>query len=297
MTEPVGIYIPFWGDLGYLQTAVESVLAQTSPHWRLTVVNDAHPNRAVDAWFDTLTDPRIRYFRNDENYGITENFRRCVKMAEEPRVVVMGCDDFLLPGYVEEIQRAHALNPDVGIIQPGVRVVDGDGRPAATLVDAVKQRLLRPSTPPAKVLEGEAVAAGLMHGNWLYWPSLAFRRDAIQAHDFRDGFPVIQDLPLILDMLLDGEKLMVLPEEVFAYRRHSSSASSMELADGARFDGEKRFFALAAELSSARGWQRTARAAKLHVTSRLHALVIVPTALRRRDGAALRVLLRHALGR
>ena len=294
MSEPVGIYIPFWGDLGYLRTAVESVLAQRNPDWRLTVVNDAHPNLEVDAYFETLSDPRIRYFRNEENYGITENFRRCVKMAEEPRVVVMGCDDYLLPDYVGEIQRAHAEHPEVGIIQPGVRVVDEHGEPAATLADTVKQRLLRPKTPPAKVLQGEDIAASLMHGNWLYWPSLAFRREAIQAHDFRDGFPVIQDLPLILDMLLDGEQLMVLSEPVFCYRRHSASASSVELIDGARFDGEKRFFALADSLCRSRGWTRTARAARLHVTSRLHALVIVPAALRRRDGAALRVLLRHA---
>lgn len=295
--DVLGIYIPFWGELEYLRTAVESVRTQTSPHWQLTVVNDAHPDTAVDDYFATMTgDPRIRYIRNRENCGITENFRRCVQMAAEPRLVVMGCDDFMLPDYVRTVMEAHRTAPQVGIIQPGVQVVDEDGKRSVTLADSVKQKMLRPRTPPIKTLHGDRLASGLMHGNWLYWPSLAFRRDAIQTHDFRNDFSVIQDLALILDLILDGEDLLVLPEEVFSYRRHRSSASSLELVDGSRFEGERRFFRLAAELTGDKGWTRTRRAARLHLTSRLHALVLIPGALRGRRFRAVRVLLRHAFG-
>lgn len=292
----VGIYIPFWGDLEYLRTAVESVLAQTDPNWSLTVVNDAHPDRSVDEFFDGISDPRIRYLRNDTNVGITENFRRCARMAEEPRVVVMGCDDLLLPGYVAAIRTAHSAFPDVDLIQPGVEVIDEYGTTTSTLVDSVKQKLLRPRGDGPLVLEGDRLAANLMHGNWLYWPSLAFKRETIQKNDFRDGFPVIQDLALILDILLQGGELLVIPEVVFCYRRHSFSASSIELLDGSRFTGERRFFELAGSLAAARGWSKTRRAARLHVTSRLHALSRVPAALRRRDFGTAKVILRHAFG-
>ncbi|MBO0897789.1 glycosyltransferase family 2 protein [Arthrobacter sunyaminii] len=295
--EVLGIYIPFWGDLGYLRTAVESVRSQTSPHWRLTVINDDYPDRAVDEYFAGLAEePRIRYIRNPENCGITENFRRCVQMATEPRLVIMGCDDFMLPGYVETVMAAHRAAPRVGIIQPGVQVVDEHGKQSATLADSVKQKMLRPRTPPVRTLHGDRLMAGLMHGNWLYWPSLAFRRDAVQTHDFRDDFSVIQDLALILDLIMDGEDLMVLPDPVFCYRRHSSSASSLELVDGSRFEGERRFFSLAASLTADKGWSRTRRAARLHLTSRAHALVLVPGALRSGNTRAVPILLRHAFG-
>lgn len=299
MPEPgatVGIYIPFWGELEYLRTAVESVQAQTDPDWSLTVVNDAHPDRSVDAYFGTLTDPRIRYVRNETNCGITENFRRCVQMATEPRIVVMGCDDFLLPGYVETVRRAHALHPQAGLIQPGVVVKDEHGEAVSTLADSVKQKLMRPRSSEPVLLGGDKLAANLMQGNWLYWPSLAFRRDAIQKHDFRDGFPVIQDLALILDLLLDGEDLLLVPQTVFAYRRHSSSASSLELMDGSRFEGERRFFRHAVQLAGPRGWKRTVRGARMHLTSRLHALVLLPATLRRGDLRTAVLVLRHAFG-
>lgn len=292
----VGIYIPFWGELAYLRTAVESVQAQTDPDWTLTVVNDAHPDRSVDAYFQTLEDSRIRYIRNETNCGITENFRRCVQMATEPRIVVMGCDDFLLPGYVEVVRRAHAEFPGAGLIQPGVQVVDEEGRTVSTLVDNVKQKLMRPRHSTPALLGGDKLAANLMQGNWLYWPSLAFRRETIQAHDFRDEFAVIQDLALIMDLLLDGEELLLVPETVFAYRRHSSSASSLELINGSRFEGERRFFALAGSLATAKGWNRTRTAARMHLTSRLHALVLLPATLARRDMPTVRRILRHSFG-
>lgn len=292
----VGIYIPFWGELDYLRTAVESVIAQTDPNWALTVVNDAHPDYSVDAYFETLDDPRIRYIRNEANCGITENFRRCVQMAVEPRVVVMGCDDYLLEGYVEAICKAHAEHPEADLIQPGVDVVDEDGNTVQPLVDRVKQKLMRPRNESPTLLGGDKLAANLMHGNWLYWPSLAFRKETIQSHDFRDGFPVIQDLALILDILLDGGDLLVIPEVVFAYRRHNSSASSLELLDGSRFAGERKFFEHAARLARAQGWSKTTAAARWHITSRLHALVLLPGVVARRDPRTARVIVRHAFG-
>lgn len=292
----VGIYIPFWGELEYLRVAVDSVLGQTNPDWTLTVVNDAHPDYAVDEYFSTIEDPRITYIRNEANCGITENFRRCVQMAVEPRVVVMGCDDYLLDGYVEAISKAHAESPGADLIQPGVIVVDEDGTVVSPLVDRVKQKLLRPMHRSPQLLSGDKLAANLMHGNWLYWPSLAFRREAVQTHDFRDGFPVIQDLALILDVLLDGGELLVVPDVVFAYRRHNASASSLELMDGSRFAGERKFFEHAAGLAKTKGWPKTVSAARLHVTSRLHALVLLPGVLLRRDIRTAKVILRHAFG-
>jgi glycosyltransferase involved in cell wall biosynthesis len=292
----LGICIPFWGDIDYLKIAVESVRNQRDDRWTLTVINDAHPDARVDEYFASLTDARIRYVRNAQNLGITANFRRCIQFATEPLVVILGYDDLLLPTYVGSIIAAHEQYPDAAVIQPGVRVIDGEGRASEPLVDAVKQRLLRPSAHVPILLQGDVHAARLMHGNWLYWPSLAFRRDVLEKHDFRDQFAVIQDLALILDILLAGEALLVIQDVAFCYRRHDASASSTELVDGSRFAGEREFFQLASGLARAHGWRRTTVAARLHATSRLHALVLLPQALRILDRRGVAVLLRHVFG-
>ena len=291
------IFIPYWGDVNFMKQAVDSVLAQTSPDWRLTVVDDAYPGEDVRRYVEAADDARITYIRKEKNEGITENFRTCVSLASQDVLVVMGCDDLLLPNFVDVVLRAHAEFPDAWIIQPGVQIIDEDGKPSVPLVDIVKQRLVKPRGTGSRLVGGERLAVSLLHGDWLYWPSLAFRRDRIRDYDFRDGFPVIQDLALVMDMVLGGAELLIVPEICFEYRRHTSSASSAKLVDGSRFTGERDFFDLAAALCTAKGWRKAARAARLRLTSRAHALLILAGTLRQSASGTLGILLRHSFGK
>ncbi len=99
-----------------------------------------------------------------------------------------------------------------------------------------------PQVDGRRLLSGEALAASLLHGNWLYWPSLVFRRDELARFEFRDGLPIIQDLALVVDMVHAGCSLLVDDTVCFSYRRHVGSASSATIASGARFrDGPAVF--------------------------------------------------------
>ncbi|GIG39639.1 glycosyltransferase family 2 protein [Cellulomonas phragmiteti] len=275
---PLDILVPYWGDPRLLQETVRSVLAQDSPDWLLTVVDDAYPDRTVEQWMATIDDPRVRYVRKDGNEGITATFRTCAELATQERVVLPGCDDVLLPGYVRTVLAAHAAHPDVAVIQPGVRVIDASGAPATPLADRVKA-VLRPRGT-GRLLSGEDLAVSLLHGDWMYFPSLAFRRETLLATPFQEGRAVIQDLALVIDMVAAGEGLLLESEVCFLYRRHASASSP----GTDRFDGEVAYFRHAAAQMRALGWRRAERAARWRLTSRLHALATLaaPRAVDRR---------------
>jgi glycosyltransferase involved in cell wall biosynthesis len=232
---PLDIFVPFWGDPGMLRETVASVLAQRNSDWKLTVIDDDYPDDSVPAFFAEFDDPRVTYVRNESNQGITEYFRRCVARATEDVVVIVGCDDQLLPNYVDVILNAHRAFPDAAIIQPGVRVIDEHGRVILTLADTVKQRLAMPHTTGRRILSGEKLAVSLLRADWLYWPSLAFRRDILQSTPFRDGLPVIQDLALVVDVVWQVDSCCSIPlcaspmVDTMAARRsqrHSTGAGS-----------------------------------------------------------------------
>ena len=284
--------IPFWGEPDYLYAAVRSVQAQRSGDWRLTVVDDCYP-ADVSPFFEALGDPRVRYERNETNLGIIANFRRCQELAQEEYAVFMGCDDLLLPGYVDTIRETALTFPGVEIIQPGVEVVDEDGREHLPLSDRVK-RALRGPGGGSQVRSGEELARSLLIGDWLYWPSLAFRTKALKEVEFLSDYEIILDLGLILDLVVRGARLATVPETVFRYRRHAGSLSSTALVDGPRFADERRFFASQALRMEEIGWRRAARAARTHLMSRAYALTLIPGAVRRRRGT--RTLVRHVLG-
>ncbi|WP_255434534.1 glycosyltransferase [Cellulosimicrobium sp. TH-20] len=291
----VEIMVPFWGSAALLRELLESALGQTTDGWTLTVIDDAYPDDSAARLVAELDDDRIRYVRNPENLGITGTFRRAVQLSTADIVAIPGCDDVLLPGYVQTVTTAFSTWPGADVVQPGVEVIDEDGETSRELADVVKRRLT-PRSPSGRLVGGEDLAVSLIHGDWLYWPSLAFRGEAIRGADFRDELAVIQDLGLIIDMVVAGSSIAVVPERAFRYRRHRQSASSVGIVDGERFLGEKHYFELARGIFEAKGWRRAARASRLRLTSRLHAAVTLPRAARVRDWQGVKTLARHAFG-
>lgn len=287
--------VPFYGPPELLKETVASVRAQTDPDWRLTVVDDGYPDDSLPGWFADLGDDRVRYIRNEVNLGANKNYEKCLGLATATRVTVLGADDLLLPEYVAVVRETARQFPEAAVIQPGVSVIDGEGRPAHGLVDRIKN-VYAPHPDGPEALGGEALATSLLRGNWLYFPALSFDVQKIREVGFRAGLDVVQDLALVLDLVLRGEVVVVAPTVCFAYRRHQASDSSWRALEGTRFIEEGAFFSDMADQLAARGWTRAARAARLHLTSRLHALTYLPPAIRKRHRPGIRNLSQHAFG-
>lgn len=288
------IVIPYWGDPDLLTLTVDSVLAQDDDNWTLTILDDHYPELTAFERYRNHPDPRVSYVRHEQNLGITANFAAAARRATADYVCIPGSDDLFDPGYVRTVLSAISRHPGADIVQPGVRVIDEHGQPSLPLVDRVKRRLLAPRQEA--VLTAEDLATSLIGGNWLYWPSLTFRTSTLRRHRFRTGFPVIQDLALLMDIAFAGGSLVYTPEVAFAYRRHEGSASMAALVGGSRFRDERRYYRLARQLAVEHGWGRTARAARLRIFSRLHGATVLPRSVLQRDRAGVCSAAAHVFG-
>lgn len=289
------IMLPYYGDVSLMQAAVRSVQDQTDGDWRLTVVDDGQ-EPGVPEWFAEIGDERIRYIRNERNLGVTDNYRKCVGLVEHDHVVLMGTDDIMLPNYLAVVRSALRQYPDVAMVEPGVEVIDSNGERIHTLVDQTKRRLYAPKVRGRRLMGGEELATSLLRGNWLYFSSICWRADVLRSMAFRDGYDVIQDLALVIDVLQSGAWMLLDETVCFQYRRHQVSLSSVRAFNGSRFtEAEAYFLDVAARLDK-HGWPKAAKAARLHVSSRLHAASLVPGAVRTKQTEGARALARHALG-
>jgi hypothetical protein len=113
----------------------------------------------------------------------------------------------------------------------------------------------------------------LLHGNWAYFPAICWKTAAIREYGFRADLPTTLDLELLMQVLIPSGRLAFDPTPSFLYRRHAVSASSEAARSGERFAEEDRLFSEISTRARAVGWRRAARAADLHLTSRLHRLV------------------------
>lgn len=292
----IDIVMPYYGDVPMMQGAVRSVLAQSDPRWRLTVIDDGQ-EPGVPEWFADLTagEPRVRYERNEHNLGITANFQKCLSTAEAEFVTIIGCDDEMLPDYVGTVLAMFQAHPEAAMAQPGVEVIDEAGAVVMPLADRMKRGVFAPRIKGLQIMAGEKLAASLLRANWMYFPAICWRTKVIQAVGFDPAFTIVQDLKLTLSLVKAGEALVVSDHVSFRYRRHLASQSSAQAVDGSRFSEERRFFLAEADRMKTLGWNRAARAGRRHLASRLHAATLTPSAAKRGDVAGLAKLARFAL--
>jgi len=297
----VDVLFPYYGDVAMMKQAVDSVLGQTSPDWTLTVIDDGYPDDSIPGYFGALAaqDGRIAYIRNEENLGANGNYRKALTFVRHQLAVVMGADDVMLSNYIETVVAAHKQFPSAQIIQPGVEVIDEHNQPSMGLIDKMK-RVYAPQVHGSsgyRLLSGEPVAISLMRGNWLYFPSICWKSDALVATNFREGLNVVQDLALALDLIKAGGSLVVDSRVCFQYRRHRESDSSWRALQGTRFIEEREFFIEMAGEFEAIGWRRAARTARLHLSSRLNAATLLPKAWRTGQHQGVHNLREHVLAR
>jgi glycosyltransferase involved in cell wall biosynthesis len=288
------IVMPFYGDPFLLEEAIVSVLAQSNPNWTLTIIDDAYPEPVAKAIVSNYPDPRISFIRNQGNQGVSGTFQQALNIGTRQYLVILGCDDRLLPNYVNRVLTIIQQNPGITYIQPGVMIIDENGREYSPLGDQVKKRISKRFKAP-RILSGDNLASSLLSGNWTYFPSICWNRDAISKHGFRQDMQIVLDLSLQLDLLFSGGSMYLDNSPVFEYRRHKSSASSWTAREGSRFKEEKALFHEAKSRSLELGWDRSRRAANLHLTSRLNAITHLPHALFSLNWRATCTLLKHAL--
>ena len=287
--------MPFYGSFDHFRAAVESVLAQSDPDWRLTIIDDVYPDLAPGEWASAIDDERVTYIRNEVNLRPSRNYNKAVGIAQSEFIVLMGCDDIMLPGYVARVHELIAEFPDADIVQPGVNVIDERGTVYTPLPDRVKGWYRFRGTG-ARAYTGEQLASSLIRGNWTYFPSLVWRREVIAAFVFRTDLDVVQDLAMLVEITKAGGSLVLDDRVVFSYRRHAGSVSAVTGFDGSKFMQERTLFLEAADSFERLGWRRAARIARRHVTSRLNALTELPGAVLGNNAVGRSTLTRHILG-
>ena len=264
----IDIMLPYWGYFRLLKKTIDSVLLQTSNNWTLTIVDDHYPSLEAYDYCQKLINKQIKYIRHEKNIGITNNFNYCITKAKSDYCMIPGCDDILLPNYIESALK-NIGNSD--FYQPGVQVIDANDNIYFPLGDKIK-RLLQPKK--STILNGEKLAKSLCYGNWTYFPSITWKTSTLKKYRFDAKYKVVEDLVLELNMIKNGCKLYFDKTTTFQYRRFADSVSSKEKSkDGVRFNEENEFYKSFATDFESIGWKKAARASRLHVTSRINQLL------------------------
>lgn len=101
----------------YLRAALDSVLAQTYPHWQLCIADDASPDPHTPEILSAYAacDARLRHVRRESNGHISLASNSALELVDAPWTGFFDHDDLLAPTALEQMAQVTAATPHLGL--------------------------------------------------------------------------------------------------------------------------------------------------------------------------------------
>ena len=100
----VSIGMPVYNGERFIREALDSLLAQDYENFELIISDNASTDRTQDICEEyAKSDPRIRYYRNKENIGSWDNFKKVAELALGKYFMWAAHDDVWHPTYIREL--------------------------------------------------------------------------------------------------------------------------------------------------------------------------------------------------
>lgn len=202
----ITVIIPTNRTDGWLDLAVESVLAESVPGMRLSMVFDGVDVPRDRAW---ARDPRVRLFHEPESRGPSSAMNRAMREADTPYVARLDSDD------VDAIDR---LSRQVAYL---------DAHPETVAVSARTVRIDETGVRTGEITlpAGPDIRRHLLLANVVPHSTLTFRRAvALDVGGYAEAMRQMEDYDFILRLALRGP-IAQLPERLVEYRVHAHQTS------------------------------------------------------------------------
>ena len=208
------IIVPLYNSARYLAETIQSILAQTYPHFQVLGLESCSTDNTV-AILEGFHDPRIQIIPSDHRLSIEKNWARILDLPLADYMTIAGHDDRFEPGFLQEIVRLIQAEPQASLYTTHFNLIDSEGAE------------LRPCIPtPYYETADEYMYARQRYNRNSFGMGYVMRSD-----DYKriGGIPPVPGLLFADDLLIYlGAKLGVKvcsPEFLFAYRYHHRSSS------------------------------------------------------------------------
>lgn len=207
--EKVSIIVPVYKVEEYLESCVNSIIAQTYSNIEIILVDDGSPDKCPEIC-EALKkkDKRIKVIHK-QNGGLSDARNFGVKAACGEYVLYVDSDDVIEADMVEHLVKLiHDNNADIAVST--FRLADGDD-----------ERKLRLS---GNVYSGDAIDILVMiyqYGLWHTWAKL-IKADIAKNNLFKKGL-IYEDYDNTLRLFLDAKKAVISMDGRYIYTVRSNS--------------------------------------------------------------------------
>lgn len=155
--------MPVYNAERFLREAIDSILIQTFEDFELIIIDDGSTDSSVGI-IQSYTDPRIRFFKNETNLGISDTLNKGIGLASCELIARMDTDDVSYPHRLQKQLDYMEAHPNCALLSTWARVITHD------------KRFVRLERYRSKFYY-----YNLTFECWMYHPTIMFRKQPVEA--------------------------------------------------------------------------------------------------------------------
>ena len=225
----VSVLVPTFNRHDYLRATIAGALRQTFADFEIVVVDNASavdPAEVVAGFGD----PRLRYFRNASNLGVTGNVLAASERARGKYVAILGDDDVWHPEFLATLVPPLEADDSLALAFCDHGIIDREGRPDDAATERVTRRWQRHKLHEGVYRPFDEIA--LVYRSICVFSAAVLRRADI------DWSAIPRELDFSVDVYLaylaarTGRGCYYVPRRLSQYRYHPTSlGNSLKRAD------------------------------------------------------------------
>lgn len=215
MKPDISVIMSVYNGETYLEEAVESIINQTFKNWELIIINDCSTDSTGEILDNiSLKDERIKVHTNEVNLRLPASLNKAVSLSSGKYIARMDADDISLPDRLEKQYKFMEENSDVALsscrfmtVKNGVYVSGGAGGRC----------------------DFEALKALMFVANPILHPGVIAKAEVMKKFNYDTTLTCTEDLELWTRLVIENQKIEILPEYLLIYRLHDKQITSTTL--------------------------------------------------------------------
>lgn len=204
----ISVVIVTYNRASYIGDAIDSVIHQSFLDWELIIINDASTDNTKLILKNYIeNDPRIKYFENSNNTGISTSRNKALEIARGKYMAILDSDDIWADE--KKLQKQYDFlekNQEFALVGGAVITINADGQEVGRYKNPITDSIIR------KVI--------LLRNPFIN-SSVMFSRDVAIKCGGYENYTVGEDYDLFLKMGQLG-MLSNLSDFLVKYRKHDS---------------------------------------------------------------------------
>ena len=212
MLKPaVSVLMPIYNTKEeFLRGAISSILSQTFTDFEFLILNDSPENTKLDNIVKSFHDKRIKYYKNEKNFGISGARNRLIELSKGEFLAIFDHDDVSLPDRLEKQVAFLSTHPEIGV--------------CGSAYSWIHKNKIRINPESSRNIE-----KALMCGCAIHHPSAMVRKSVLIKNNIRyeSKYSPAEDYALWC-RLIGKTKFYNMHDILVSYRKHPNQTSSLQ---------------------------------------------------------------------